>query len=58
MDTGCKRDLTTRAAVPTHQIDWIYRAPVPMLLATANALVNGDKVVQQQIGELGEVAEL
>ena len=28
-----------------------------MLLATANDLVSGDKVLPQQIGELGEVAE-
>ena len=27
------------------------------MLATANDLVNGDKAIQQQIGELGEVAE-
>ena len=57
LDTGCKYDLTTRASIPTHQIDLISRAPVPILLATANDLVSGDKIVPQQIGELGEVAE-
>ena len=35
----------------------MFRAPVPILLATANDLVNGDKIAPQQIGELGEVAE-
>ena len=30
---------------------------MPILLATANGLVDGDKVVSQQIGELLEVAE-
>ena len=30
---------------------------MPILLATASDLVNGDKVAPQQIGELGEVAE-
>ncbi len=35
----------------------ISRAPVPIQFATANDFVNGDKVVQQQIGELVEVAE-
>ncbi len=43
--------------MPLHQHDRIYRAPVPIILATANGLSSGDKVVQQQIGELGEVAE-
>ncbi len=57
LDTGCKYDLTTRASILTHQIDLISRAPVPILLATANDLVSGDKVVRQQIGELGEFAE-
>jgi hypothetical protein len=57
LDTGCKYDLTTRASIPLHQVDSIFRAPMPILLATANDLVQGDKVVAQQIGELGEVAE-
>ena len=57
LDTGCKYDLTTRASIPTHQIDLISRAPVPILLATANDLVSGDKIAPQQIMELGEVAE-
>ena len=57
LDTGCKYDLTTRAAIPLHQLDLICRAPIPILHATANDLVDGDKVVQQQVGELGEVAE-
>ena len=57
LDTGCKYDLTTRASIPTHQIDLISRAPVPIILATANDLVSGDKIAPQQIGELGEVAE-
>src|SRR5665648_8699 len=48
---------TTRASIPTHQIDLICRAPVPILLATGNDLVSGDKIAPQQIGELGEVAE-
>ena len=57
LDTGCKYDLTTRASVPLHQHDRIYRAPAPIILATANGLSSGEKIVQQQIGELGEVAE-
>ncbi len=57
LDTGCTRDLTTRASIPLHQHGAIYRAPIPILLANANDLVNGDKAIQQQIGELGEVAE-
>ena len=50
LDTGCKHDLTTRASIPLHTHDLICRAPIPILLATANDLVNGDKVIQQQIG--------
>ena len=57
MDTGCKHDLTTRAVLPYGKIDFITTAEIPILLATANNLVNGEKVVQQQIGELGETAE-
>ena len=57
LDTGCTYDPTTRASIPTHQIDLISRAPVPILLATANDLVSGDKIAPQQIGKLGEVAE-
>ena len=57
MDTGCKHDPATRAAVPTRLIGFISKAPIPIQLATANDLVNGDKVAQQQIGELGEVVE-
>ena len=57
LDTGCKYDLTTRSSIPQHQVDSIFTAPMPILLATANDLVQGDKVVSQQIGELGEVAE-
>ena len=57
LDTGCKYDLTTRSSIPQHQVDSIFTAPMPILLATANDLVHGDKVVSQQIGELGEVAE-
>ena len=33
------------------------RCNTPFVLSTANDLVNGDKTVPQQIGELGEVAE-
>ncbi len=57
METGCRHDLTTRAALPHGQIGFITTAELPILLATANDLVSGDKVVPQQIGELGEVAE-
>ena len=42
---------------PYGQIDFITTAGIPILLATANNSVNGDKVVQQQIGKLGEAAE-
>ena len=31
---------------------------MPMLLATANDLAQGDKVVSQQVGEFGDVEEL
>ncbi len=57
LDTGCRYDLTTRASIPTHQVDSVYTTTMPILLATANGLVDGDKVVSQQIGELLEVAE-
>ncbi len=57
LDTGCKHDLTTRASIPTHQVEHIFTTTMPMLFATANGLVDGDKVVSQQIGELLEVAE-
>ena len=57
MDTGCKHDLTTRAAVPTHQHVCISPAKVPMLLSTANDLVHGDTVVVEHILGLGENAE-
>ncbi len=56
LDTGCKFDLTTKEAVPQHQLSSIFTAPVPTMLSTANDLVNGDKVVEQQIGAFGEVA--
>jgi hypothetical protein len=58
VDTGSKHDLATLAALPTCQLGFISKAPVTILLATAYDLVNGDNVVHQQIGELGEVAEL
>ena len=54
---GCKHDLATRAAVPTWQHGLIEDAKTPIYRSTANDLVNGDKTVPQQIGELGEVAE-
>ena len=57
LDTGCKYDLTTRASVPPHLQDSIMSATVPITLSTANDLANGDQVVRQQIGELGEIAE-
>ena len=57
MDTGCKHDLTTRAAIPACQIDLITRAKNPILLNTASDLISIDKVVPRQFGELGETAE-
>ena len=57
MDTGCKHDLTSRAAIPHHQHDSIFRSPVPITLSTANGLSSGNKSIYQQIGELGETAE-
>ncbi len=57
LGTGCKYDLATRSSIPQHHVDSIFTAPMPILLATANDLVQGDKVVSQHIGELGEVAE-
>ncbi len=57
LDTGCKYDLATRGSIPHHQVDSIFTAPMPMLLAIASDLAQGDKVVSQQTGELGEVAE-
>ncbi len=57
MDTGCRHDLTSRASVPDHQLGSIFKAPIPIVLATANGLSNGYKAIRQQIGELGEVAE-
>ena len=57
MATGCKHDLTTRAAIPTSQLELITDAPIPIYLSTANDLVNSDKIAPQQTGELGEVAE-
>ncbi len=57
LDTGCKYDLTTRASVPLHQHNRIYRAPVPIILATANGLSSGEKSCNNTFGELGEVAE-
>ncbi len=57
LDTGCRYDLTTRASIPTNQVDRIFITTAPILLATANGLVDGDKVVSQQIGELRKVAE-
>ncbi len=56
LDTGCKFALTTKEAVPQHQRSSIFKALVPIILSTANDLVNGDKVVEQQIGAFGEVA--
>ncbi len=56
LDTGCKHDLTTRVAMPTCQHELIEHAKT-IYLSTASDLVNGDKTVPQQIGELGEVAE-
>ena len=56
LDTGCKFDLTTTSSVHLHQRDSIFKAPMPIMLATANDLVNGDRVVEQQIGAFGEVA--
>ncbi len=40
-----------------HQVYSVYTTTMPILLATTNGLVDGDKVVSQQIGELLEVAE-
>ena len=56
MDTGCKHDLTARAAIPTCQIGLITKARNPVLLSTANDLISSDKVVPLQLGELGETA--
>ncbi len=57
VDTGCTHDLTTRAAVPSHQHVHISPARVPILLSTANDLMHGDTVAVQLILELGENAE-
>ncbi len=56
MDTGCRFDLTTSAAIPHNQRNSVYKAPMPIRLSTANDLVLGEQVVDQQIGLLGEVA--
>ena len=57
MDTGCKYDLTTCAAVPPCLQDGIAEAIIPLTLSTANGLVSCNHVVITQIGELEEVAE-
>ncbi len=57
LDTRCKYDLATRSSMPQHQVYSTFTAPMPILLATANDLAQGDKVVSQYIGELGEVTE-
>ncbi len=54
---GCKHDLTTRAALPHGQIDFITTAEIPILLATANNSVNGDNIILQHIGTLGDTPE-
>ncbi len=43
--------------MPGCQLGLIEDAETPVFLCTANDLVNGDKKVPQQTGELGEVAE-
>ncbi len=57
MDTGCKRDLPTRAAVPTCQHALIEHAN-PSYLSTAHNFVSCDKTVPQPHGAFGYVAEL
>ncbi len=57
LDTGCRFDLTTRAAVPPYLQGSSMKATVPIALSTANDLVNGEMVVRQQIMEFKEVAE-
>ena len=57
MDTGCKHDLTTRAAIPANQVELISRAKNPVLLSVANELISIDKTVPPHIGELVEIAE-
>ena len=57
LDTGCKYDLTMQESSPESLPESIIDAPMPITLSTANDLVNGDKVIRQQIGAFNEVAE-
>ena len=43
--------------MPQQYRQLIFAAPMPINPSTANNHVNGDKVVRQQIGEFGEIAE-